>query len=84
MSHRIPKEIMRRSRTTRHETLGNAALFSFSVAVPDEFTGIAALREKDRVDISHVLGGGAYGEEFEDEQPHWMSCSGAALAASSE
>ena len=20
--------------------------------------------------ISHVLGGGAYGEEFEDEQPH--------------
>jgi hypothetical protein len=32
------KEVMRRSRTTRHETLGNAALFSLSlsVAVPDE------------------------------------------------
>jgi hypothetical protein len=27
---------MRRSRTTRHETLGNTLLFSFSVAVPDE------------------------------------------------
>jgi hypothetical protein len=27
---------MRRSRTTRHETLENAALFSFSAAIPDE------------------------------------------------
>jgi hypothetical protein len=27
---------MRRSRTTRYETLGNAALFSFSVRVSDE------------------------------------------------
>lgn len=27
---------MRRSRTTRHEALGNAALFFFPVAVPDE------------------------------------------------
>ena len=27
---------MRRSRTTRHEILGNAALFSFSVTVSDE------------------------------------------------
>jgi hypothetical protein len=27
---------MPRSRTTRHETLGNVALFSFSLAVPDE------------------------------------------------
>jgi hypothetical protein len=27
---------MRRSRTTRHGTLGNAAVFSFSVAVLDE------------------------------------------------
>jgi hypothetical protein len=34
----IPKEVMRRSRTTRHEILRNAALLSFSVAVPDEFT----------------------------------------------
>jgi len=35
-----PKEVMRRSRTTRHETLGNTAWFSFSVAVPDEiYTG---------------------------------------------
>src|SRR6266568_2585837 len=30
------KEVMRRSRTTRHETLGDAALFSFSVRVSDE------------------------------------------------
>jgi hypothetical protein len=27
---------MRRGRTTEHETLGNAALFSFSVSVSDE------------------------------------------------
>ena len=33
---RISKEAMRRSRITRHETLGKAALSSFSVAVPDE------------------------------------------------
>jgi len=36
MSRLIPKEIMRRSRTTRHEILGHAALFSSSVAVSDE------------------------------------------------
>ncbi len=30
------KEVMRRSHTTRHEILGNAALFSFSVTVSDE------------------------------------------------
>ncbi len=35
------KEAMRRSRTTRHETLGEMALFSFSVAVPDEIYTIA-------------------------------------------
>jgi hypothetical protein len=30
------KEAMRRSRTTRHETLGKVAWFFFSVAVPDD------------------------------------------------
>src|SRR3989442_1068207 len=35
LRHRI-KEVMRRSRTTRYETLREAALFFFSVAVPDE------------------------------------------------
>jgi hypothetical protein len=34
----IPKAVMRHSRTTRNETLREAALFSFAVAVPDEFT----------------------------------------------
>jgi hypothetical protein len=38
MAMLISKEVMRRSRTTRYETLGNAALFSFSVRVSDEFT----------------------------------------------
>lgn len=30
------KDVMRRCRTTRHETLRNAALFSFSMTVSDE------------------------------------------------
>jgi len=38
LRHQMIKEAMRRSRTTRHEILGNAALFSFSMAVPEEFT----------------------------------------------
>ncbi len=35
------KEVMRRSRTTRDKTLENAALFSFSLAVPDEIYGLS-------------------------------------------
>jgi hypothetical protein len=35
---------MRRSRTTRHETLGNADSFSFSVTLSDEFTSETGTR----------------------------------------
>jgi hypothetical protein len=38
---------MRRSRTTRHETLDKAVLFSFSVTVPDEFTATTSNVEQD-------------------------------------
>ena len=37
-SHATSKEIMRRSRTTRHAPLVNEAWFSFFATVPDEFT----------------------------------------------
>jgi hypothetical protein len=37
-THGIPKDIMRRSRTTRHTTRGEAANGPFSPAVLDEFT----------------------------------------------
>src|ERR1700730_14211145 len=43
VSHGIPKEVMRRSRTTRYETEGDMAIFTFSPAVSDEFIPYQAL-----------------------------------------
>jgi hypothetical protein len=48
---------MRRGRTARHETLGNAAVFFFTVAVPAEFTYPFTLslttKHQNKTNITH-------------------------------
>jgi hypothetical protein len=61
------KEVIHRNRTTWHETLGNAALFSFSGAVPDESSregqtslrAIALIGRPISIIVTALVAGGA-------------------------